>query len=96
MRIGGKALDPICRNPDDPHRVSDELLRWHFRQSVLANVRGLGEPIFEHDFPAGSDIMGEIMQEPYAEERLELEFERRLRVKASNVALRNDELRKYS
>ncbi|KAG0633402.1 hypothetical protein HOY80DRAFT_1105786 [Tuber brumale] len=39
----GKTLDPVCRNPDDPHRVSDHLLRWHFRQSVLANIRGAGE-----------------------------------------------------
>ncbi|KAG0644541.1 hypothetical protein HOY80DRAFT_740556 [Tuber brumale] len=38
-----KTLDPVCRNPDDPHRVSDHLLRWHFRQSVLANVRGAEE-----------------------------------------------------
>ena len=86
MGIDGKILDPICRNPDDPHHVSDELLRWHFRQSVLANIRGLGEPIFEHDFPVGSNMMGEIMKEPHAEERLELEFVRRLRVKAQSVA----------
>ncbi|KAF8434904.1 hypothetical protein BGX38DRAFT_1218585 [Terfezia claveryi] len=33
----------------DPHRVSDEVLRWHFRQNVLANMRGAGEPVFEHD-----------------------------------------------
>lgn len=45
---------------------------------MLANVRGLREPIFEHDFLMGIDMMGEIMQEPYTEERLELEFERRL------------------
>ncbi|KAK9324934.1 hypothetical protein V1517DRAFT_365763 [Lipomyces orientalis] len=29
----------------------DTLLRWHFRQAVLANMRGAGEPIFEMDFP---------------------------------------------
>lgn len=39
MGIDGKILGPICRNPDDPHRASDELLRWHFRQSVLANMK---------------------------------------------------------
>ncbi|KAG0640479.1 hypothetical protein HOY80DRAFT_9413 [Tuber brumale] len=64
----GKTLDPVCRNPDDPHSVSDELLRWHFRQSVLANVRGAGEPIFEHDFPPGTDMVGEILAGPYARE----------------------------
>ena len=52
----GRVLDPVCRDPNDPHRVSDELLRWHFRQSVLANMRGAGKPIFEHDF-AGEDMI---------------------------------------
>ena len=40
----GRILDPTCRNPDHGHRVSDHVLRWHFRQSVLANLRGLDEP----------------------------------------------------
>ncbi|KAG0634179.1 hypothetical protein HOY80DRAFT_987738 [Tuber brumale] len=74
----GKTLDPVCRNLADPHSVSDELLRCHFRQSVLANVRGAGEPIFEHDFPPGTDIMGEILAGPYARERFELEIAARL------------------
>ena len=26
----------VCRDSNDPNRVSDELLRWHFRQSVIA------------------------------------------------------------
>jgi hypothetical protein len=37
--------------------VSDQLLRLHFRQSVLANMRGAGEPVFEHDFPPGTDML---------------------------------------
>jgi hypothetical protein len=45
----------------DAQRLTDELLRWHFKQDVLANMRGAGEPIFEHDFPPGSDIMGSTM-----------------------------------
>ncbi|KAL0631101.1 hypothetical protein Q9L58_010035 [Maublancomyces gigas] len=77
--IDGRSLDPVCRDPTDPHRVSDQLLRWHFRQSVLANMRGAGEPIFEHDFPPGTDRMGQIQKEPYARERLEMEFASRLR-----------------
>jgi len=40
----GRILDPACRNPSDLHRVSDHVLRWHFRQSVLANLRGPEEP----------------------------------------------------
>ena len=53
--------------------VRDELLRWHFRQSVLANMRGNGEPIFDVDF-AGGDMMGEIRNGPKAAERMEVEL----------------------
>jgi len=75
----GRILDPVCRNPADPHCISDYLLRWHFRQSVLANVRGAGEPILEHDIPPGTDMVGEILAGPYARERFELEIAARLR-----------------
>ncbi|KAG0636522.1 hypothetical protein HOY80DRAFT_1054169 [Tuber brumale] len=57
----GRILDPACRNPADPHRVSDNLLRWHFRQSVLANMRGAGELIFGHDFPPDTDTAGKVV-----------------------------------
>ncbi|KAG0133141.1 HNH endonuclease-domain-containing protein [Tuber indicum] len=77
--LDGRILDPVCRFQDDPHHASDELLRWHFRQSVLANMRGAGEPILEHDFPPGSDMVGEILAGPYAQERFELEIVARLR-----------------
>ncbi|KAK9384942.1 hypothetical protein V1515DRAFT_582490 [Lipomyces mesembrius] len=40
LGIGGKILDPVCHDPSDDRRASDELLRWHFRQAVLANMRG--------------------------------------------------------
>ncbi|KAK9259814.1 hypothetical protein V1519DRAFT_450678 [Lipomyces tetrasporus] len=29
--IGGRLLDPVCRNPTNENSVSDELLRLHFR-----------------------------------------------------------------
>ncbi|CUS10127.1 unnamed protein product [Tuber aestivum] len=77
--MDGRILDPVCRNPADAHHVSDELLRWHFRQSVLANMRGAGEPVFESDFPPGMDMIEEIRQGPCAKERLELEVAARLR-----------------
>ena len=77
LGLDGRVLNPVCRNPNDPHRVSDELLRWHFRQSVFANMRGPGEPIFEHDF--GGDMIWEISQEPYGKERFEMEVVARLR-----------------
>ena len=76
--MDGRILDPVCRNVEDPHRVSDELLRWHFRQSVLANMRGAGEPVFEHDYPPGTDMVKEISEGPLAKERLELEVAARL------------------
>jgi hypothetical protein len=41
-------------------------------------MKGLGSPTFEHDFPPGSDIMGEIMEAPMAAERMELELFGRL------------------
>lgn len=76
--MDGRVLDPVCRNPTDPNRVSVDLLRWHFRQSVLANMKGTGELIWEHDFPEGTDIMGEILEGPLAAERMELELFSRL------------------
>lgn len=76
LELDDRTLDPVCRVA--LHGVSDQLLRWHHRQSVLANMRGVGEPIFEHYFPPGTDIMGEIMREPYADCRLEMELMSRL------------------
>ena len=77
LGIDGRTLDPVCRNAADPHRVSDEPLRWHFRQSVLANMKGAGEPVFEHDF-IGTDMVKEISSGPYGKERLEMEVSARL------------------
>ncbi|KAG0134882.1 hypothetical protein HOY82DRAFT_553364 [Tuber indicum] len=59
---------------DNPLRPVDELLRWHFRQAVLVNMKGAGEPCFEIDFPPGSDIMGEIMAGPKCADRMEFEL----------------------
>lgn len=67
-----------CRNPADPNRVSDNVLRWHFRQSILRNMRGAGEPSWEHDFPPGSDMLREILEGPFPIERFEMELSARL------------------
>lgn len=56
----------------------DQALRWHFRQAVLANMRGAGEPVFEHDFPPGTDMAGEIRSGPKAAERMAFELYTRL------------------
>jgi hypothetical protein len=76
--VDGRTLDNVCRSPQDPQRVSDQFLRWHFRQAVIANMRREGEPVFEHDFPAGTDMVKEIGEGPYAKERLEMELSARL------------------
>lgn len=73
----GRILDPCCRNPEDPHHVPDVLLLWHFRQSVFADMRGYGEPIFEDDFE-GLNMIRAITEGPHGKERFELELEYRL------------------
>lgn len=67
-----------ARDPDDPRHVFDELLRWHYRRCVFANMGGAGEPIFEHDYPPGSDIMGELREAPCGQEQPELMLADRL------------------
>ncbi|KAK9352464.1 hypothetical protein V1523DRAFT_414014 [Lipomyces doorenjongii] len=37
--LGGRQLDPVCRDRNSEQSPRDELLRWHFRQAVLANMR---------------------------------------------------------
>ncbi|KAG0132674.1 hypothetical protein HOY82DRAFT_643520 [Tuber indicum] len=64
FRLDSRILDPVCRNLGDPNRVSDQLLRWHFHRSILADLRGAGEPILEHDFPPGHEMAGEILAGP--------------------------------
>ncbi|KAJ5243868.1 hypothetical protein N7489_003964 [Penicillium chrysogenum] len=54
-QIDGRGLGPVCRRSNDPNHVGDNFLRWHFRQSVLANMRGTGETIFETDFKISWD-----------------------------------------
>ncbi|KAK9312207.1 hypothetical protein V1524DRAFT_439994 [Lipomyces starkeyi] len=48
--LDGRTLDLVARNLEDERSVRDELLRWHFLQAVLANMKRNGEPVFEFDF----------------------------------------------
>ena len=41
-------------------------------------MKGAREPVFEHDFPPGSDMMGSILKGPKAAERMEFELFGRL------------------
>ena len=79
LGLDGKMLSSICRIPTDPHHVCDELLRWHFRQAILANMKGAGAPVIEHDFPPGTDMLGELHGEPHGKQQLELELFSRLK-----------------
>jgi hypothetical protein len=74
--LAGKHVDRKLL--DDSRRPVDQLLQWHFRQAALANMRGAEEPLFEHDFPPGSDIAGDILLVPKAAERMEFELFSRL------------------
>jgi hypothetical protein len=82
--LAGKSLDQEFL--DDPQRPVVQLLRWHFRQAVLANMRGAGEPVFENDFPPGSDIVGEILNGQKSAERMPFELLNRL---AAQVEVRD-------
>lgn len=46
--------------------------------SVLASMRGEGEPVFEHEFPGGTDAVAEIGLGPCWSERLGMEIAARL------------------
>lgn len=41
-------------------------------------MKEAGEPIFDHDFPPGSDMVGSILKGPKATERMEFELFDRL------------------
>ncbi|KAG0124741.1 hypothetical protein HOY82DRAFT_633685 [Tuber indicum] len=73
-------LDPLLR--ESIGWPPDELLRWHFCQAVLTNMKGAGEPYLETDFPPGSDMIGEIMSGLKATARMEFELFSRLNATA--------------
>ncbi|KAK9384989.1 hypothetical protein V1515DRAFT_617691 [Lipomyces mesembrius] len=78
LGLAGRQLDPVCRDPGQPHHVNDNVLFWHFQQAVLANMRAAGEPIFDEDIPPGSDTMNAILSGPVPGERMEFELSKRL------------------
>jgi hypothetical protein len=82
--LAGKYLDQ--KFLDNLQRSVDQLLRWHFRQAVLANMKEVGEPTFEHDFPPCSDIVGQIFDGPKAAERMEFEIFNRLAAQVEIVS----------
>jgi hypothetical protein len=54
--LAGQVLRASARNPPDSNdRVSDNALRWHFRQSVLANMKGAGQERWDYDLGDGGN-----------------------------------------
>ncbi|OBT77314.1 hypothetical protein VF21_03466 [Pseudogymnoascus sp. 05NY08] len=76
LNLDGRTLDLSCRDPQNPDRVPDELFYWHFRQAVLAMVKGNGQRMW--DMQLEDDPMGDIMEGPDAVERMEAELFTRL------------------
>ncbi|GAD94761.1 conserved hypothetical protein [Paecilomyces variotii No. 5] len=76
--IHNKIMHICSRQANHQQRVLDLFLRWHFEQAVLCNMRGTGEPLWEHDFPPGSDMVGEILEGPVPAQRMEVELFKRL------------------
>ncbi|KAI9373616.1 hypothetical protein BJX61DRAFT_541575 [Aspergillus egyptiacus] len=68
---GGKTLNPRTTDKSRLDRVSDECLRWHFHQSTLTVVRGVGDLSWE------GDVMYDTMYETgeYDDEALDKERE---------------------
>lgn len=62
----------------NPTRPVDQVLRWHFRQAVLTNMRAAGEPVWETDFTFGSDSISTIADGPNPKQRMEHELFSRL------------------
>ncbi|OBT46244.1 hypothetical protein VE00_02284 [Pseudogymnoascus sp. WSF 3629] len=74
----GNILHEVCRQQGDHLAIIDALLRWHYEQAVLCNMRGAGEAIFEFDFPPGTDMIGKILEGPKPAEQMEAEMFNRL------------------
>ncbi|KAK2752733.1 hypothetical protein FQN55_005864 [Onygenales sp. PD_40] len=75
--IAGTYLSPEFLS--HPQRPPDVLFDWHFRQAVLSNMKAGGEqPVFEHGFLPGGDMVGQILRGPRPEDRMEFELFMRL------------------
>ncbi|KAL4937255.1 hypothetical protein BDV06DRAFT_227126 [Aspergillus oleicola] len=71
--VNGKVLARSTRSGPLDHRVSDDCLRWHYRQAILTHMRGEGEKPWE----AYEDLEGDIRairKLPKAGKILEAEF----------------------
>lgn len=76
--MDGNQLDFCCRDPQIQSSVRDDLLRWHFKQAILTNMGGQGEPLLELDFPLGSDMRPDLRSDPDGGHRMGYELFTRL------------------
>lgn len=74
----GQHLRASATDPANNQSVNDSVLRWHFEEAVLANMKGAAAvPLWEDDF-GGSDDIGGIMEDTDPAERMEAELFTRL------------------
>ena len=78
-RVGGRSLSQSARQPSNTHdKISDDLLRWHFKQCVLHNMKGAGEPGWEENDFGDRNEIEQIMELGDAGLRMEEELFTRL------------------
>ena len=78
MNPDGRFLEDRTTSPASGLGISDNALRWHFEQAVLANMKGTaGEETWDYDLEEGDEI-GQILDGPHAGERMEAELFARL------------------
>ncbi|KAL4877863.1 hypothetical protein BJY04DRAFT_221635 [Aspergillus karnatakaensis] len=77
LNFGGGELNQSTRTGPMNARVSNDCLNWHYRQCILTNMRGAGEPIWNVD-EEDHDDMQALMEHEHAAELLEDEFGTRL------------------
>lgn len=78
MRVSGNQLSITARENGE-QGARDNLLSWHFRQCVLANMRGAGAPVWDYDSDGPGDVVGRILTEDiHGQTRLGAEIESRL------------------
>lgn len=59
--VGGKQLSFTARE-NGTSGVRDQFLWWHFRQCVFANMRGVGEPLWDYGPDEGGDVVSRILE----------------------------------
>ncbi|KAF3079798.1 hypothetical protein TWF569_009167 [Orbilia oligospora] len=76
---GGKFMSATARQSNNNNNgARDTLLLWHFRQCVLANMRGAGEPLWDYSPREEGDVVGRLLSSDHTMTRLGEEVEARL------------------